>query len=375
MGPTIPAWVPLLVVPLLVCSPPPALAAQSTSARHRVNPQRAVGDLKVYQALIVEFRKGDDAVVAGLLQWEQNRLSQAVALIGTPLDPTRPWPPDFFRSAVIVHTNAAIKCLDGQGAEAALFHLTIAGGLLQRGGRALGAFASRWVFAASRFMRGHGRILDAEGLLEIGRDIVPDDPIVLYESGLLQEQFATQWHTAPLIGTRPAENIAFRERLDDVLRNRPARLDQAEQWLRTSFRADSSNVMARLHLGRVQMMRRANTEALELLRGVVESTGDRATVYLAAMFTGALHEREGRLDEAVLAYRQAIEKFAQGHSAYLALSAVLQRAGRGDESRAVLHTMLSENPEARREPWSWYFREPAAITRERLEAVGREGRP
>ena len=94
--------------------------------------------------------------------------------------------------------------------------------------------------------------------------------------------------------------------------------------------------MARLHLGRVQMMRRANGEALALLRGVVESTADRATTYLAAMFTGALHEREGRLTEAVLAYEQAIGRFGEGHSAYLALSGVLQRAGRGDESRAVL---------------------------------------
>ena len=161
-----------------------------------------------------------------------------------------------------------------------------------------------------------------------------------------------------------------------MLTNRPVRLDQAERWLRISLRSDGSNVMARLHLGRVQMMRRANDEALELLRGVAESTTDRATAYLAAMFTGgaARTRRPAHRGHPRVSSRRSRDS-GQGHSAYLALSGVLQRAGRGDESRAVLVKLLTENPDTRREPWSWYFIEPAAITRERLEAVRREGRP
>ena len=121
-------------------------------------------------------------------------------------------------------------------------------------------------------MRSRGRILDAEQFLEIGRGVVPDDPVVLYESGLLQEMFATQWRRGARHRDAPGRAVACRDPLDDVLTNRPVRLDKAEQWLRASLRSDASNVMARLHLGRVQMMRRANDEALELLRGVVEST-------------------------------------------------------------------------------------------------------
>ena len=337
---------------------------------------RAIDDLKRYQTLIVRFREGHDDVVTDLLQWKPDRLSAAIALINTLFDSIRPWPADFLRSATVLHTDAAIRLLDEKLIDAAFFHFGIAFDFLQRGGPALRAFASRWVFAVSRSIRSRGRILDAEKFLEIGRSVVPNDTVVLYESGLLQEMFAAEWPSAaPDIATRTAEQVARRDPLDEVLTNRPVRLDKAERWLRASVQSDGSNVMARLHLGRVQMMRRANDEALEMLRGVAESTADRATAYLAAMFTGALHEREGRLSEAALAYEQAIGRFAEGHSAYLALSGVLQRAGRGDESRAVLVKLLTENPDKRREPWSWYFIEPAEITRERLESVRREGRP
>ncbi len=221
-------------------------------------------------------------------------------------------------------------------------------------------------------MRSRGRVLFAQHFLEIGRGILPDDPVVLYESGLLQEMFATHWQTAAPGGT--TRGILWRPPLDIVLANRPVRLERAEQWLRASLRNNPTNVMARLHLGRVQMMRRANDEALELLHGVFESTPDSATAYLAAIFTVALHEREGSLAEATLAYRQAIERFAQGHSARLALSEVLQRAGRGEESRAVLLGVLTEDSDTRREPWSWYFLEPPEIARERLEDMRTEGR-
>jgi hypothetical protein len=364
---------PVLLLLLPALSLPPAFAAQTTRPREPLNSKRAIEDLKIYRALIIEFRKGHDEVVATLLTWEHKRLSIVIDSINSPLDPTAPWPAGFFRAAPIMHTDAAIRCMDDKRDEEAFFHLGIAGTHIQRGGSDLAAFGSRWVFAASRFMRSRGRILGAEHFLEIGRTILPDDPIVLYESGLLQEMFATHWQTAaPGGATRMTRGLLWRPPLDSVLANRPARLDKAEQWLRASLRNNPKNVMARLHLGRVQMMRRANDEALELLRNVFESTTDPATAYLAAIFTGALHEREGRLAEATLAYRQAIERFAQGHSAHVALSEVLQRAGRGEESRAVLLRVLTDNPDTRREPWSWYFMEPPEIARERLEDLRTE---
>ena len=370
-----PWCLPLIVLPVLVLTAPPRPSVPTTASVQSGEMLRAVEDLKRYETLVVQFRQGRDEVVTDLLLWKPERLSAAIALINTLHDSIKPWPADLLRSATVLHTDAAIRRLDEKAVDAAFFHFSIAFDVLQHGGPALRTFASRWVFAVSRLLRSRGRIPEAEQFLEIGRGLVPDDPVILYESGLLQEMFATEWPSAaPGIATRPAELVARRDPLDEVLTNRPVRLDKAEQWLRASLRSDGSNVMARLHLGRVQMMRRANGEALELLREVVESTADRATAYLAEIFTGALHERDGRLTEAAVAYERAIGRFGESHSAYLALSGVLQRAGRGDESRAVLVKLLTENPDTRREPWSWYFIEPANITRERLESVRREGR-
>ena len=249
---------PLIVLPVLVLSAPPG-PVPTTAAIQSGEMLRAVEDLKRYETLIVQFRQGRDDVVTDLLRWRQDRLSAVIALINTLHDSIRPWPADFLRSATVLHTDAAIRRLDEKSVDAAFFHFSIAFDFLQRGGPALRTFASRWVFAVSRLMRSRGRILDAETFLEIGRGVVPDDPLVLYESGLLQEMFATEWPSAaPDIATRTAEHVARRDPLDVVLTNRPVRLDKAERWLRTSLRSDGSNVMARLHLGRVQMMRRAN---------------------------------------------------------------------------------------------------------------------
>ena len=111
-----------------------------------------------------------------------------------------------------------------------------------------------------------------------------------------------------------------------------------------------------------------------LLRGVLDSTTDNATAYLAAMFTGAVNERDGRLEEAASAYQMAIDRFPRGHAAYVALSAVFQRVGRGEESRAILRRVLMDAPDARREPWMSYFVEPPDVARERLEVLRAEGR-
>ncbi len=104
----------LLPLFLLALSLPPALAARTTVSRQPSNPnlKRAIEDLKVYRALIIEFRRGNDEVVATLLTWEPKRLSLAITVINTPVDPTAPWPAGFFRSAAIMHTDAAIRCLD-----------------------------------------------------------------------------------------------------------------------------------------------------------------------------------------------------------------------------------------------------------------------
>ena len=216
-----PWCLPLIVLPVLVLSAPPRPSVPATGAVQSGEMLRAIEDLKRYEALVVAFREGRDDAVTDLLQWKQDRLNGAISLIGTLFDSIRPWPADFLKSAIVLHTDAAIRRLEEKEVDGAFFHFSIAFDFLRRGGPALRPFASRWVFAVSRLMRSRGRIADAEQFLEIGRGVVPDDPIVLYQGGLLQEMFATEWASAaPDIATRPAEPVARRDPLDDVLWNR-----------------------------------------------------------------------------------------------------------------------------------------------------------
>ncbi|MGB2715049.1 MAG: tetratricopeptide repeat protein [Vicinamibacterales bacterium] len=328
----------------------------------------AVRDLRLYRALVERYRAGDNDAVADLLSWDVNRLGAATMLIAGPRDPTGRWTGPDFKIAATLHTAAAIRSFDDGMSGIALIHISLAKDHLGRGRKELTTFSSRWFFAVSRLLQLHGRYIDAEAFLETGRRFFPSDPNVLYESALLQEFSATKWERS--------EFLVFRRRaLQPFPRNnRSERLKQAEQWFRESLRLSPTNIMGRLHLGRVLMMRGESREAAEQFRAVVASTEDRATEYLAWIFLAGVHEREGRLEAAEAAYREAIRAFDQGQSAYLGLSEVLQRLNRADESRAVLRQLLTEARDRRREPWSWYLREPEQVTRERIDTVLKEGR-
>jgi tetratricopeptide (TPR) repeat protein len=335
---------------------------------------RAVGDYKHYHAMVVAYRGGDDDVVTELLTWEERRLRTAVGVINSNKDPYKPWSYEFLRSAALMHTAAALKCVDEGADESMLLHFKLAADLLNRGSAGLGPFAGRWYYAISRLFRSLDRTSDSVWVLELGRNYLPSDPLVLYDSGILEEMFATRWQKAP-VGTRAHwfGRVPDTEPLERVLRYRSTTLDKVHEWLRQSVAAAPENVTARLHFGRVLMMRKADDEALRVLAQVRDETSDRATAYLAILFSGGVYERKGLLDEAATAYRKAIERFPEAHSAYVALSEVLQASGHGDEARVVLREMLVSNVD-RHEPWAWYFLEPRAVARARLAALFAEGR-
>lgn len=359
---------PVFFAALLLAMGVPAPPAGATSLPQS---ERAPGDLNHYHAMVVAYRDGNDEVIADLLTWEKRRLFAAISLINTSQDRHRPWPDGFLRSAALMQTAAALKCFETKAGEAAVVHLGAAVSLLKYASERL-PFASQWTYAVSRLLRSWNLTADAERVLEMGRELVPVDPLILYESGVLQEMFATHWQTAQ--GQPHARTMHDVAPLDGIRGNREARLDQARRWLSGSVTADPSNHMARLHLGRVLMMRGDDDEALRLLERVRDETSDRAMAYLALMFAGAVHERKGLLDQATAAYRQAIERFPEGHSVYIALSEVLNAAGQGDEARAVLSKVLTEAKDKRREPWSWYFIEPREVPRERIQLLFAEGR-
>jgi hypothetical protein len=101
---------------------------------------------------------------------------------------------------------------------------------------------------------------------------------------------------------------------------------------------------------------------------------DSATGYLALLFIAAVHERQGSLGAAGDAYRAAIDRFPRSHAAYIALSALLQRSGHADESRAVLGRVVDAAVASRREPWWSYLAEHQSVNVERFDRLRQEAR-
>ena len=197
---------------------------------------------------------------------------------------------------------------------------------------------------------------------------------VLYESATVAETLARGY----LITAPDSSEAGIHSIESDTARSvlqRAGLLNDAAGWLREALERDDTMLMARLHLGRVETLRGNEKDGLVHLERVLSATTDPATAYLAALFSGAAHERLRRPDAAEASYRQAIARFPAGQAAYVALSEVLQRSGKTAESRAVLQSLLDAKAGSVREPWWWYLAEPPGVADERLAELRREVRP
>lgn len=324
-------------------------------------PERARNDLRQYHARINDFRDGKIDAVEWLQSLPHRRITTFVGLIEGSDDPFKPWEKSRFRLAAMMHTDAALQLQKNADPEGVIFHLDIAGRLLRRGGDEINRFASRWYLAVSRWLRDQGSLAAADRYLKLGRDRLPHDPAVLYESGTLAEMVATDYSS--------------RASIDANVKAREERLTMAAGWLRASLQEDGSRAMTRLHLGRVQTLRHEEEDGLQHLHALV-SAADPALAYLAALFSGAAYERLGRLDDAAASYRVASARFPLGHAAPVALSEVLQKSGHGDESRAVLQAalVLPRRLGSIREPWWWYLIEPPGVAEDRIVELRKEAR-
>lgn len=344
-------------------------------------------DLDVYHKLVADYRRGTADITDELVEWDAKRIRRLLAAIESVNDETRPWEAVRFKAAAMMHTDAARSLLERGQLQTALVQVDTASQLLMKAGPAVRSYASRWHQATARLLRTRASPAVSEAFLQTARERLPNDSTVLYESAILEELVASDT-TIPLVVYLPDLNTpppnpnsrnvdsmvrVTREDVDDLRRRRRERLNRATTWLRQSVEADPSNLLARLHLGRLHFLRKQNREALELL-GRASNSEDPAVAYLALLFTGALHEREGILDAALQAYRAAIERFPLNHAAYIALSALLQRTGNADESRDILTQVVDGRATSRREPWWSYLAEPQTAHVARFDVLRREAR-
>lgn len=370
----------LPVFALLLLAPSAGLPLQNSDERV------ALADLTVFHALIDHYRAGDDGSVRDLASWDQDRIKRIHVLLGRLSDP-RPWDRARFEAAVMLHTDAALFILKASasqrvGLETVLFHLRVADLLLKLASARwrISAFASGWYVAVARVLRERNWLAAADRHLGFGRERLPNDAAVLYESATLSELLATATQLpGPPSGVLTGETPVARQDswspvgIAVLRRSHAAHLNQAASWLRQSLERSPDQPMARLHLGRVQTLRKEDADAE---RQLIEATrtADAAIGYLAWLFTGALDERQQRLEPALDAYRRATERFPLGQAACIAQSALLARLGRGSESAAILQALLAADPDRRHDPWRQYFFDPPGRADARLDAIRRQVR-
>jgi tetratricopeptide (TPR) repeat protein len=279
----------------------------------------------------------------------------------------------------MLHSDGALELLGKDKEDRALEHFMFADLLLRKAEHTgISLFGGRWFVAVSRHLRNSSPLHIVERFLELGRNRYPKNASIWYESGTFQELLAGRPSLQRLpASSRDAESLS-RLRVEvavrDMVQRRDKHLDAAAGLLRASIAIDPSIAEARLHLGRVVMLQRSDRDALTTFNTLATDPGSPLVAYLASLFAGAVHERQGRLEQAADAYAAALTIWPGSQSGHIALSAVLQRVGRGDEARAALATLLSETREPPSEPLWRYFFEPEDEVRERLNELRVEAR-
>src|SRR5687767_7048892 len=297
-----------------------------------------------YPAVVHAYRRLDPDAAPRLraLTADQTEDGIRAATSGKP----RPWDWKDLRAAAILHTEAwYLARAEGARDEAARHSL--------QAERLLGAvtsmepqqlyFAQRWCQTLPVLLRGDPRA--AESLRDrCGRrwplSLSASRAGARYDLALFNEG---TFFGPDGPGVRRTSDPWVRQRMDGFARMYEAVLVE-----------DGQHAAAALRLGNLRAG--LGDEAIALDHFTVASRAfDPRIRYLAFLFVGQIHNRNGRLDDAERFYRAAIGQYRAAPSAVYALSELLGRRGRDAESKQRLLELLGQGRQV--DPL-WTFRLP-----------------
>lgn len=214
-------------------------------------------------------------------------------------------------------------------------------------------FDRAWELAALAALEG---AIDSEGLrAHLGHlhGVIAEGPRVQLAYGITDEQF-----------NAPSEVLTRSLAAIDLARARPdvARIDgeagpvaeRAIARYQDALKTPAIHAEAALRLGHVYLMQHRYDEALTAWKDVGDSPDDPALVYLAQLFRGLAYEGLKRDDDARAAYQLAAELSPSAHSVNMRLAVLAYRAGRAQESQAIVERLLKQD-DPRTDPWWSYY--------------------
>ena len=300
--------------------------------------------IEPYPAVVHAYRNLDGQAVARLRALTVDQADEGVraAIAGKP----QPWDWKDLRAAAMLHTEAwYLARAEGARDEAAR--------QLLQAERLLGAvtdfepqqlyFAERWCKALPVLLRGNSR--PAEALRDACNRRWPISRPASRASALFD---LALFNEATFFGP---DSPGVKRTSDPQVRQHMERLASMYQAVLTE---DRQHAAAALRLGNLRAGLGQEAAAMEHFT-VASRSFDPRIRYLAFLFVGQIHNRNGRLDDAERFYKAAIEQYPAAPSAVYALCELLGRRGREAESKRRLLDLLGQG---RHVDPLWTFRLP-----------------
>ena len=116
-------------------------------------------------------------------------------------------------------------------------------------------------------------------------------------------------------------------------RNR--RLALAESSFKEALLRDPTYALAEIRLGRIQYLRDNDDAARATITSAEKRTQEPGHLFLAAMFLGAIHQRQADLDAARACFERALAIVPNSQAAVVALAYIESSTGRPDRAQAL----------------------------------------
>ncbi len=206
-----------------------------------------------------------------------------------------------------------------------------------------------WYRATAAWMQRRGSH-DAHHL-DHAREVLPNDPEILFLSGTQHETLADATIQAAMRSAVVPNGVTFN------IGSERDELRQADSFFKRALEIKPDAVETRLRQGRVQGELGRHAEAAISLEQVTHAATSSPMAYYADLFLGAEREALGRFDAARSSYEGAAALYPRAQSPLIALSQLARRNG---DRAGALRSMeqLFALPAARDEhddPWWAYY--------------------
>lgn len=209
-----------------------------------------------------------------------------------------------------------------------------------------------WFRATASHMLKYAHLADLGTHLDLARRLFPDDPDLMFDTGCFYESLASPRAQAAI-----ADTFLTSGRVRVEVAPLGSTLEKADTWYSRVLAVAPGHQEARVHRGRVRILRGRARDAIADLAAVSNAVTEPYVKYNALLFLGGAYEALERTDEARKAYERAAALYIYAQSPRIALSRLATRRGDMPAAQRHIREVLRLAPDApdRGDPfWSYY---------------------